>query len=328
LLHLSLQIRFILFQDLIDIHNYLITSLQIKESLINIQAIFFLPKKERRINKDSLLSKAMASIAPRKIQKFQQKILSFYKKNKRNLPWRKTTNPYHILISEIMLQQTQVDRVIPYYEKFIKAFPTVEVLAKADKTLLLENWSGLGYNSRVLRLQKCAQILAERNQEIPKNEEFLLQLPGIGPYTANAILAFAFNKPVPVIDTNIRRVLIHELNIPENITLQELQIIAQQCIPKNKSREWHNALMDYGAMNATVKKTGIESLSKQSKFLGSTRWVRGQIIKHLLKNKILEIVYLKQKLKEKYSSQKINEIIEKMEKENIIRKNSNMLEFS
>ncbi len=270
----------------------------------------------------------MKKISEKEIKEFQRKILFWYQKNKRKLPWRETQNPYHILVSEIMLQQTQVNRVIPYYNRFLQFFPTLESLAKADKTTLLENWSGLGYNSRVLRLQKCAQILAERNQKIPKDEESLLQFPGIGPYTANAILAFAFNKPVPVIDTNIRRVLMHELDLPESIALQELQTIAQQCIPKNKSREWHNALMDYGAMKATARKTGIEPLSKQSKFLGSTRWVRGQIIKHLLKNKELSILQLKSQLEEKYEPKIIEEIIEKMEKENIIKKNRGMLELS
>lgn len=262
-----------------------------------------------------------------KILNLQQKILSFYKRNKRNLPWRKTTDPYRILVSEIMLQQTQVDRVIPYYEKFVKKLPTIRDLAKADTKELLQLWSGLGYNSRALRLQKSAQILVEKNHRIPKDPESLLQLPGIGPYTANAILAFAFNKPAPVIDTNIRRVLINELNLPQDISKEKLGKIALSCIPEGKSREWHNALMDYGSMKATARKTGIESVSKQSKFLGSTRWMRGQIIKKLLVEEKLSIKGLKQYLKKQYGPKIINAVIAKMEKESIIKRSRGMLEL-
>lgn len=227
-----------------------------------------------------------------------------------------------------MLQQTQAERVIPYYEKFINAFPTVGVLAKADAKTLLQLWSGLGYNSRVLRLQKLAQILVEKNHSIPENHASLLQLPGIGPYTANAILAFAFNISAPVIDTNIRRVLIHELDLPQEISKEKLGKISFLCIPEGKSREWHNALMDYGAMKATAKKTGIKSLSKQSKFQGSTRWVRGQIIKKLLQEEKLSIKKIKQEMKSQYPPGIIEKIIAKMEKENIIWKNNDILELS
>lgn len=254
----------------------------------------------------------------KKILSFQRKILLFYKKNKRNLPWRKTSDPYHILISEIMLQQTQASRVIPYFIKFLKYFPSLPALAAANKKSLLKIWSGLGYNSRVIRLQKLAQYLIQIKREIPNNKESLLQLPGIGPYTASAILAFAFNQPSPVIDTNIRRVLIHEFSLKETINKKELEFIAQQLIPDGKSKVWHNALMDYGSMIATAKKTGIKSLSSQSIFKGSTRWVRGYIIKQLLKRKSLGIDHLKTKLKGKYSNGIIEQIITKMQKENLI----------
>ena len=260
-------------------------------------------------------------ISQKKIKNFQEKILAWYEKNKRDLPWRKTTNPYEILVSEIMLQQTQVDRVIPFYHRFLASFPDLESLAKAEKHSLLEHWSGLGYNSRVLRLQKLAQQV----KELPQEKEALENLPGIGPYTSSAILAFAFNKPFPVIDTNIRRVLLHEFQLSVETPQTELQDLALQCIPRGKSRIWHNALMDFGALQATSKKTGIESLSKQSAFKGSTRWVRGQIVKTLLKERKISIYAFKKDLKEKYSSQTIDRIMQKMEKDDIIKREGNQI---
>ncbi len=263
----------------------------------------------------------MIKISPVKIQTLQNKILNWYTTNKRDLPWRTTQEPYHILVSEIMLQQTQVDRVIPYYHKWLETFPTLESLAKAEKTLILKNWSGLGYNNRPLRLQQLAQQLTQKSLPFPTTYVSLVELPGIGPYTANAILAFAFNQSVPVIDTNIRRVLIHELHLPEAISLENLQIIAQQCIPKDKSKLWHNALMDYGALYATSRKTGIESLSKQSKFEGSTRQVRSNIVKYLLENKTTTL----ERLKSLYSHKEFNTILEKMLKEGLVKQKENTL---
>lgn len=262
------------------------------------------------------------------IKALQKKILSWYEKNKRDLPWRKTTEPYAILVSEIMLQQTQVDRVMPYYERFLKSFPTLKSLSSADKKVLLEHWSGLGYNSRALRLQQLAQILTGKGKSIPSDKERLLELPGIGPYTANAVLAFSFNKDAPVMDTNIRRVLIHELGLREDISLDALEKIALKCIPSRKSREWHNALMDYGALIATAQKTGITSLSKQSQFEGSTRWARGEIVRRLIKGNAVDLKRLKADLKEEYSFNRIEEIVRKMEREGVIQREKNTLKFS
>src|SRR5882724_6865534 len=132
---------------------------------------------------------------------FRKLILTHWRKEGRHdLPWRQTDNPYHILVSEIMLQQTQVDRVIDYYKKFLAAFPTFRALAQAPVADVLRLWQGLGYNRRALMLQRSAQMMVS-DQEGP--------LPGVGPYTAGAVLAFAFNKPVAIIETNIRRVYLH-----------------------------------------------------------------------------------------------------------------------
>ncbi len=248
------------------------------------------------------------------MKQLQQKILFWYNKHKRDLPWRKTRNPYHILVSEVMLQQTQVDRVIPYYLRWLKKFPTIEKLARAQPRTVLNYWSGLGYNNRALRLQQTAKTL--EGKSFPKTEEELKALPGIGPYTARAILSFAFNKEVPVIDTNIRRILIHELKLKENTLPLELEERAKKLIPKGKSRIWHNALMDYGAIHLTSRKTGIKSLSKQSKFEGSERQARGKILKLLLAQKTISLISLKQK----GFHNNIDHIIAKMVKENIIIK--------
>lgn len=223
--------------------------------------------------------------SPKEICIFQHKVLDWFETNKRDLPWRKTKDPYAILLSEVMLQQTQVERVIPYYERWLKKWPDFKGLANAEQRDVLRHWSGLGYNNRAIRLHKLAKQL--RGKELVYEEEKLLNLPGIGPYTARAILAFAHNESVPVIDTNIRRVLIHELGLPQTITNRDLERIAYKCIPEGKSRLWHNALMDYGALEQTARKTGIKAFSKQGKFEGSLRQCRGKIVKYLLEHKSL-----------------------------------------
>src|SRR5258708_3311988 len=143
------------------------------------------------------------------IKNFQQKILSWYAVNQRDLPWRKTRDPYSILVSEVMAQQTQLSRVIPKYEAWIAALPTVYDLAKASTGEVLKLWSGLGYNRRALYLQKAAQIIvSEFAGKFPQEEKVLQTLPGIGEYTSRAVLCFAFDKQIAVVDTNVRKVII------------------------------------------------------------------------------------------------------------------------
>lgn len=214
---------------------------------------------------------------------FQDKILNRYAQNKRSLPRRDTFSLYPVLVSEIMLQQTQVDRVIPKFNTFMHTFPTLDSLAQAPRELLLAHWSWLWFNSRALRLQACAQILVDQFQGIlPKDRSILLTLPGIGSYTSCSLLAFVYNLPAPVIDTNIRRIYIHELWIPETISQEAFESIALNNIPQWRSNDRHNALMDYGSMVLTSKKTGIKPLSKQSRFQWSRRQIRGNILKHIL----------------------------------------------
>ena len=258
----------------------------------------------------------------REIIEFQTKILSWYKVNKRDFPWRKTTDPYHILVSEIMLQQTQAPRVVVYYEKFIKRFPTINELAIAKNPEVLKIWSGLGFNNRAIRLKEIAKtIMNDLKGNFPQLQADLLKLKGIGSYTAAAIMAFAFNKKAAVIDTNIRRVLIHELHINQNISPKRLSEIALSIIPKGKSRIWHNALMDYGALAATAKQTMIKSKSKQSKFKGSEREVRGKILKLLLEKKRVSKVDLTELIQHK----NVYEIMERMKADGLLGERKNVV---
>ncbi|RME52395.1 Fe-S cluster assembly protein HesB [Candidatus Woesearchaeota archaeon] len=233
------------------------------------------PKPEKK--------EALPHIPLKTRRQLHKKILTWYARNARDLPWRKTKDPYAILVSEFMLQQTQVERVKPYYLAWLSQWPTITCLSRERPANVLRAWSGLGYNARALRLlQTAKRIVQEHNNKIPHNKEDLQRLPGIGAYTASAILAFAYNKPEPVIDTNIRRVLIHECSLPHTISAQDLATVAKQLIPKGRSRDWHNALMDYGATVLTSKTTNIPPTTKQPSFEGSTRQARGAIIRHLL----------------------------------------------
>ncbi|NOZ80400.1 MAG: A/G-specific adenine glycosylase [DPANN group archaeon] len=251
------------------------------------------------------------------IPAFRKQILSWYARHGRDLPWRKTKDPYAILLSEVMLQQTQVERVIPYYLRWMRRFPDFLSLSRAAPKTVLSFWSGLGYNNRALRLLQLAKtVVKEHDGILPGDEAALRRLPGIGPYTAAAIMAFAHNKHVAVIDTNIRRVLIHELNLPEHIGKAELEAIARKCIPKGRSRLWHNALMDYGAKEKTARKTGIRSVSKQSRFEGSQRQVRGAIVRLLLEENSVSL----RSLQTRFPREDLFLILAKMEREKMIRK--------
>lgn len=226
-------------------------------------------------------------LTKKEVQDFQKKIFSWYAKNKRDLPWRCDRNPYHILVSEVMLQQTQVSRVIPKYLAWMEKFPTLESLATASTRDILFYWSGLGYNRRALYLQKFAQEVVQKySGYIPQDEKKLLSLPGIGEYTAKALLCFAYNQQIAVVDTNIRKVmLVHFAKYIKNGSpKQEKQLVgqlAQQLLPKNKAYEWNQALMDYASAKLRQEKI---SLPKQSRFKDSDRYYRGQIVKYLLEH--------------------------------------------
>jgi A/G-specific adenine glycosylase len=191
-------------------------------------------------------------------EKIQTKLLQWFKKNKRDLPWRKTRDPYAIWVSEIMLQQTQVATVIPYYQKFLKSFPTIRHLAKSDLSKVLKVWEGLGYYSRARNLHRASQIVLNQfHGKIPATLKDLLSLPGIGRSTAGSILSFAFNKEAPILDGNAKRVLSRLFAISSNSVRSKteglLWQISESLIPKGLSNPFNQALMDLGSMICTVK---------------------------------------------------------------------------
>jgi len=178
----------------------------------------------------------------------RRRLLSWYARNGRShLPWRRTTDPYAILISEIMLQQTQVDRVTPKYETFLARFPDFQAIAGATTADLLRAWEGLGYNSRAVRLKRLARTVVEGHDgELPRDRSELLHLAGIGPYTASAVRAFAFNLNDAPIDTNVRRV-VDRLLTPAMKRAIGVDRAARELVPPRRSHDWNSALMDLGA---------------------------------------------------------------------------------
>jgi A/G-specific adenine glycosylase len=181
---------------------------------------------------------------------FTRKLLAWFKRNARVLPWRKTRNPYAILVSEFMLQQTQVSRVLDYYPRFLKRFPTIGSLARSKPKAVMEAWDGLGYYARARNLHQLAKRVAETGNRIPDDPVELRTLPGVGRYTAGAVACFAYEKPVPTIDTNVRRVLERAFGS------KDVWELAEQLVPKKGERAWrfNQALMELGALVCTARK--------------------------------------------------------------------------
>jgi len=214
-------------------------------------------------------------------------VLSHYEQYGRDMAWRNTTDPYQILVSEIMLQQTQVDRVTVKFPEFLRAFPDFASLAAAPLAKVLTVWQGLGYNRRAIALQKCAiRIMNEYDGVLPADVDILTTFPGIGRATASSIAAFAFNMPVVFIETNIRRVFIHFFfTDTDTVSDAEILPLVEQALYRNNPRVWYWALMDLGsALKKTVPNPNRRSVhyTKQSPFEGSDRNIRGIILRMLL----------------------------------------------
>ncbi len=225
-------------------------------------------------------------VSPVRLRVFSKTVYAYYKKyGRHDLPWRKTTSPYHILVSEIMLQQTQVSRVEGKYRSFLKAFPTAAKLASAEQSEVLKQWSGLGYNRRARFLHQCAKEIVARGR-FPSRVEDLETLPGIGHYTARAVVTFAFNQPEVFIETNIRTVFTHHF-FPKKKSVSDKELLAliEKTLDRKCPRVWYAALMDYGAF---LKQQGITShrqsaqYKKQPSFIGSNRRARGRVIRALI----------------------------------------------
>jgi A/G-specific adenine glycosylase len=230
-----------------------------------------------------------ASGAPeaKQIEEFRVTIYDYYRSHGRKMPWRETSDAYHILVSEIMLQQTQVSRVVEKYPEFIAEFPNILALNDAPLQKVLAAWQGLGYNRRALALKAVAkQVVEVFGGRIPRSMTDLMLLKGIGASTAGAIAAFAFNDPAVFIETNIRTVFIHFF-FPEKASVRDTEVlqIIEAALDRENPRTWYWALMDYGAM---LKKNGLcmnaksAHHQKQSPFHGSVRELRGRILKLLV----------------------------------------------
>lgn len=262
-------------------------------------------------------------LTPEAVDRFRSEIYRHYHANPRPLPWRDTEDPYHILVSEIMLQQTRVERVIDKYREFLAVFPDVSSLAQAPLRDVLQVWQGLGYNRRAIALQETAKkVVHDFNGILPETVEQLQTLPGIGAYTAAAIAAFAFHRPVAFIETNIRTVYIHYF-FPDRQKVKDSEImpLVRTTLDPADPRTWYYALMDYGVM---LKKTQPNPSrksahhSRQSRFEGSDRQIRGKILRLVLQRPHSKTEDIFQTLQE--DPQRVERILEGLVKEKFLLK--------
>ncbi|MBL8030913.1 MAG: A/G-specific adenine glycosylase [Candidatus Doudnabacteria bacterium] len=227
------------------------------------------------------------SVTDKQLKSFRKIVWDYYRKRgRRTLPWRNTRDSYKIFVSELMLQQTQVQRVSPKYAEFLKLFPSVQALATAPLSEALKAWQGLGYNRRAKFLHQLAQeVVKNYRGKLPATEAELLLLPGIGKATAAAMLAFAFNKPTTYLETNVRSVFLHHFfSDRQGVDDGELLPLIARAAEDQDPRTWNWALLDYGAyIKATHGNPNKKSkhYAKQSKFEGSNRQVRGAVLRLL-----------------------------------------------
>ncbi len=261
------------------------------------------------------------TLTAQEIARFQKLIYDYYNEHERYFAWRDTDDPYHIVVSEIMLQQTQTDRVIKKYEEFITVFPTCAALAQASLDKVIATWQGLGYNRRALALKVFAQrVQDEFNGEVPHDPDILVTFKGIGPATAASICAFAFNSPTVFIETNIRSVFIyHYFSDKKEVHDNDIMPLITQTLDFDNPRIWYYALMDYGVMLKKSHKNPSRKsrhYARQSKFEGSDRQARGAILKMLVNDSQLSQELFVTVIKR--DEEKIDHILKDLEKEGFI----------
>jgi len=250
-----------------------------------------------------LLGPSDQNLTPTDIAAFRKLIYGHFQTQGRRLPWRETRDPYAIVVSELMLQQTGVERVLGKYGEFLERFPDFGSLARATVAEVLTVWQGLGYNRRALHLLRLAQAVVTRHAgRLPNSEAALRDLPGIGPATAGAVAAFAFSQPAIFIETNIRRVFLH-IFFPDVLKVPDRRIVplVAQTLDATRPRRWYYALMDYGAwLKRAVSNPNRHSAhyARPSRFTGSDRQVRGAILRYLLEKGAASVPELAQALAE------------------------------
>ncbi len=233
--------------------------------------------------------------ALRQMTDFRERVWAFYREHGRPLPWRRNVTPYGVFVSEVMLQQTQVARVIERWPRWLERWPDFGALATASVAEVLAQWQGLGYNRRALWLRAAAQtVVREWGGELPRDSALLVRLPGVGANTAGSIAAFAYNEPTVFIETNIRRVFLHEFfadtsavcrAYPDGVPDAELRPLIEAALDREHPREWYWALMDYGA---DLARRGVnpnrrsKHYTVQSRFEGSARQIRGEVLRRLV----------------------------------------------
>ncbi len=256
------------------------------------------------------------------IDSFRNEVYTYYENNKRSFPWRADLSEYSVFISEVMLQQTQAGpRTVKKYVEFTERFPNFQALAVAPLQDILKVWQGLGYNRRALYLRKAAEsIIKDYNGSLPRTIEKLDLLPGIGSATAASIMAFAFNAPVLFIETNIRTVFIHHFfSNSNNVSDKDIFELVKQTLDHSRPREWYYALMDYGSMlKKSYKNPSRKSAHyiKQSTFEGSTRQLRGTVLRELTSRRmnLNELIILT-----KSTISKIQPVLHTLAKEGLIK---------
>lgn len=263
-----------------------------------------------------------------KVPQFINELTTYFDAHKRDLPWRHTTDPYKIMVSEIMLQQTQVNRVIPKYEAFLTKFPNIQMLALAKLAEVLSAWSGLGYNRRAKFLHQAAQkVVADFGGNMPRTVDELTQLPGIGKNTAGAIVAYAYNRPVVFIETNIRTVLLHHFFVDQDdVSDRQLVEILNELIDYIECpREFYWAMMDYGTFLKTTDNNIHRSKHyvRQSKFAGSKRQIRGQVIKLLIEQPMSGI-----ELQKTITDERLLDVLQDLQNEQLIVHKDNQYRLS
>jgi A/G-specific adenine glycosylase len=290
-------------------------------------------------------------------QQFSDALLSWYAREARDLPWRRTHDPYAILVSELMLQQTQVDRVLPKYDAWMKRFPDLGTLSRARTKTILSHWQGLGYNRRALYLQRIAKtVTQELDGVFPHTREGLLALPGIGPYTAGAIMSFAYQADEPIVDTNVERVvgrIFLGYDQLKDIPEKTLWTLATALLPKKgKTYDFNQALMDFGAMVCQARKPQCEKCPMQKQcnsypaildakpdqlrykkkaverqYFGHPRRIwRGKILKYVHDNGSASLMTIGEAIQSDFSEDRLpwlKEVVSTMQKDGLIRNENN-----